>query len=243
MTTSVDAGCYVFGIVDAGTHLSAPPDVDLAAGLRLIEHGDVAAVVGTLPDDRAVGRARDLLDHDRLLAHLVQNGITVLPMRFGTVLPGEDAVITELLAARESDLRRGLDQVRDKVQYTVKASYEQEPVLREVIASNPHVAALRERGTGSFDDQVQLGESVVSALADLRAVDGPALVDEVGGGYERREHALAEPDDVLNAAYLIDARAADSFLQRVDEAAKRRAGRIVIRVVGPSPAYDFVTDG
>lgn len=242
MTTAVDAGCYVFGIVDAGIHLTAPPDVDLAAGLRLIEHEDVAAVVGTLPEDRALGRARDLLDHDRLLGHLVQQGTAVLPMRFGTVLPDDEAVVSELLAAREAELRRGLDQIRGKVQFTVKARYEQEPVLREVVAANPQIAAQRKRGTASFDDQVQLGELVVSALAELRGIDGPALREELGTASDRREHAPAQPEDVLNVAYLVAADDADAFLQRVDEAGKRRSGRIVIRVIGPSPAYDFVTE-
>ena len=63
MTTSVDLGCYVFGIVDAGASLPAPLDIPLAAGLRLIEHDAVAAVVSSPPSDRPLGRARDLLDH------------------------------------------------------------------------------------------------------------------------------------------------------------------------------------
>lgn len=243
MTTSVDAGCYVFGIVDAGARLPGPPDVDLAAELRLVEHGDVAAVVSTPPEDRPLGRARDLLDHDRVLAHLVDNGVAVVPMRFGTVVPDDDTVVRELLAARAPELRRSLDQVRDKVQYTVKARYVQESVLREVVARHPQIAALRERGAGGFDDQMQLGELVVRALADLRAVDGPALAEELGPAADWREHALGEPDEVLRAAYLVPVNESDAFLQRVEAAGKRRAGRIDIRVLGPSPAYDFVTDG
>lgn len=242
MTASVDVGCYVFGIVDAGTRLPTPLDVPLAAGLRLVEHDAVAAVVSTPPADRPLGRGSDLIDHDRLLGDLVTRGVAVLPMRFGTVLPDDDTVAAELLAAREDVLREQLARVRGMVQFTVKARYEQDRVLRHVVARYPQIAALRQRGAASFDDQLKLGEAVVRALAELRAVDGPALLDELGGSIERREHTVAEPEEVLSAAFLVSADGSDAFVQRVEAAAERRADRIRIRLLGPSPAYDFVGD-
>jgi len=240
VTTSVDVGCYVFGIVDAGTRLPTPLDIPLAKGLRLVEHESVGAVVSTPPDDRPLGKGSDLLDHDRLLSDLVASGTSVLPMRFGTVLPDDETVVSQLLVARHDELYRQLADIRGTVQYTVKARYEQEPVLREIVANNPRIAALRERGAASFDEQVQLGESVVRALADLRASDGPALLKELGDAHTRREYELAEPEEVLRASYLVPAAEADVFEQRVERAGERRAGRIRIRLVGPSPAYDFV---
>lgn len=240
MTTSVELGCYVFGIVDAGTRLPTPLDIALATGLRLVEHESVAAVVSTPPDDRPLGKGSDLLDHDRLLSDLVAGGTSVLPMRFGTVLPDDETVAVELLAARHDELHRQLTRIRGKVQYTVKARYEQEQVLREVVAGNPRIAALRERGAPTFDDQVQLGESVVRALADLRAVDGPALLAELDGSGDRREYEVTQPEEVLRTSFLIPAAETDAFEQRVEAAGGRRAGRIRIRLIGPSPAYDFV---
>jgi hypothetical protein len=240
VTTAVDVGCYVFGIVDAGARLPTPLDISLAKGLRLVEHGSVAAVVSTPPDDRPLGKGSDLLDHDRLLSDLVAGGTSVLPMRFGTVLPDEETVVSQLLAARHDELRQQLADIRGTVQYTVKARYDQEPVLREIVASNPRIAALRERGAASFDDQVQLGESVVRALAELRAVDGPALLEELGEARSRREYELAEPEEVLRASYLVPVADIDAFEQQVERAGERRAGRIRIRLIGPSPAYDFV---
>jgi len=242
VSTSVDLGCYVFGVVDAHARLPTPLDIPIAAGLRLVEHDAVAAVVSTPPADRPLGRASDLLDHDRLLADLVANGTAVLPTRFGTVLPDDETVAAELLAPRHEDLRQGLDYVRGKVQYTVKARYEQDTALREVLAERPDIAALRGRDDAGFHQRLKLGERVVGALEELRAADAPALLDDLGGGADRREHAPASPEDVLHVAYLIAADQSDAFVQRVEEAGRRRAGRIRIRLMGPSPAYDFVGD-
>ena len=237
----VDLGCYVFGIVNADARLPTPLDIPLAAGLRLVEHGAVAAVASTPPADRPLGRASDLLDHDRLLADLIATGTAVLPMRFGTVMPDDEAVTVELLAPRHDDLRERLDEVRGKVQYTVKARYEEDAVLREVLTERPDIAALRGDQAG-FQQQLQLGERVVAALEELRTADAPALLDELGQGSDRIEHAPATPDDVLHVAYLIEEEQSHGFEQRVEEAARRRAGRIRIRLMGPSPAYDFVGD-
>jgi len=242
VTTSVDLGCYVFGIVDAGARLSTPLDIPLAAGLRLVEHDAVAAVVSTPPADRPLGRASDLLDHDRLLADLVVSGTAVLPMRFGTVLPDDETVAAELLAPRQEDLRHQLEYVRGKVQFTVKARYEQEAALREVLAERPDIAALRGGDDAGFHQRLQLGERVVGALEKLRATDAPALLEELGGGPDHREHPPAAPDDVVHVAYLIAANESDGFVRRVEEAGRQRAGRIRIRLMGPSPAYDFVGD-
>lgn len=240
---SVQVGCYVLGIVDAGARLPTPLDVSLATGLRLVEHDALAAVVGTPPTDRPLGRASDLLDHDRLLADLVASGTAILPMRFGTVLPDDETVAAELLEPLHDDLLQQLDYVRGKVQYTVKARYEEEAALREVLAEHPEIAALRASAGAGFQQRLQLGERVVAALAELRAADAPVLVDELGAGLDHREQTPAAPEEVLHVAYLISADEADAFLRRVEEAGRRRAGRIRIKLVGPSPAYDFVGDG
>jgi hypothetical protein len=240
--TSVDLGCYVFGIVDAGARLPTPLDVRLAAGLRLVEYDAVAAVVSTPPADRPLGRASDLLDHDRLLADLVESGTTVLPMRFGTVVPDDEAVCAELLAPHHDDLVHQLEFVRGKVQYTVRARYEQDAVLREVLAEHPEIAHLSTGEQAGFQQQLQLGERVVAVLAELRAADASTLLDELGAASQRHEQAPATPEDVLHAAYLIGAGETDGFLRRVEDAGRRRAGRIRIRLMGPSPAYDFVGD-
>jgi hypothetical protein len=244
VTTSVDSWCYVFGIVPAGAAVPPPAESGLAAQLRLIEADDLAAVVGTPPGDRSLGRAADLLEHDRVLAEIVAAGTPVLPMRFGAILSDETAVVEELLAAHHDDFTAGLDSLRGRVQYTVKVRYEQDTVLREVLAAHPEIERLRTPGHGedqvAFDRRLRLGELVVHAIEQLRPADATAVLDAINGAVDVHVREPSTPEDVLDAAFLIDRTGADAFERAVEKVGKRHSGRLRIRLVGPSPAYDFV---
>jgi nucleotide-binding universal stress UspA family protein len=244
VTTSVDSWCYVFGIVPAGAELSASEGSGPAAQLRLVEADGIAAVVGTPPDDRALGRAADLLEHDRVLADILSSGTPVLPMRFGAVMSDETAVAQELLRAHRDDLLAELESLRDRVQYTVKVRYEQDAVLRQVVAGHPEIERLRSSadndGTDAFDRQLRLGELVVKALEQLRPADAAAVMEDIGTTADSRVHDASSPEDVLNAAFLVDRARADDFERRVEKLAERHSGRLRVRLVGPAPAYDFV---
>jgi len=238
--------CYVFGIVDADAELPRSATdageldgADFGSATRLVRNGRVAAVVAAPPADRPLGRAADLLAHDRVLATLAAT-TAVLPMRFGTVLPDEDAVVEELLAARHDELVQQLDRIRDRLQFTVKARYEEDAVLREIMATHPEITRLRERSAAGFDDQLRLGEAVVGALTQLREQEAPAIVSELGPHDGAVERAPGSPEELLNVALLIPATDVDRFVARVERLGEQHAGRIRIRLVGPSPAYDFV---
>src|SRR3954470_15171118 len=97
MTTSVVAPCYVFGVVRAGTPVPAVDAAGPAAGLRLVEAGDLAAIVGSPPGDRPLGRAVDLVAHDQVLGAFVAAGTTVVPLQFGALLADESAVVEDIL--------------------------------------------------------------------------------------------------------------------------------------------------
>jgi hypothetical protein len=241
VTTVVDAGCYVFGIVPAGSPLPPADDAGLAADLRLIASGDIAALIGRLPIDRPLGRAADLRAHDRVLSQLVSAGTPVLPMRFGAVVTDEGAVIEELLEPHRAEFVEALAALRGRVQYSVKVRYEQEPVLREVLAEHPEIRQLHGRDDAAA--QVRLGELVVRALERRRPGEASAVLTELMGTVDVRVREVSAPDDVLDAAFLVDADQAPEFERRVEEVAAARAGRLRIRLVGPSAPYDFVGSG
>src|SRR4051812_14610457 len=78
---------YVYGVVRARAR---PPLA--AAGVegarpRVVEHGELAAVVGDAPPGEVRARRRNLMAHSAVLQEIVSTGCDVLPVRFGTVLP------------------------------------------------------------------------------------------------------------------------------------------------------------
>ena len=241
MATALELGCYVFAIVPAGTPLPPADNDGLAAGLTLVQEGDLAAVVGRVPTERPLGRASDLRAHDRVVADLVAAGVAVLPMRFGAVVASEDGVVEELLRPHREEFGEALATLKGRVQYTVRAEYEQEAVLRGLLASRPDIRRLREAAHDP-SAQLRLGELVVHALEELRPADATAILSELIGTVDVRVHPPAAPEEVLHAAFLVDVSHAPAFERRVEQAAARRAGRVRMRLVGPSAAYDFVGD-
>jgi hypothetical protein len=240
--TAVTVGCYVFAIVPAGTVLPASDPDGLAAGLTSVEAEGLAAVVGRVPTDRPLGRAADLRAHDRVVAELVGGGAAVLPMRFGAVVSDEAAVIEELLVPNRTDFAEALATLKGRVQYTVRVEYDEEAVLRGLLAARPDLRRLRELASHDTARQLQLGELVVHALEELRPADASAILAELIGTVDVHVRPPSAPEEVLNAAFLVDVSHAPAFERRVEAAAAQREGRVHFRLVGPSAAYDFVGD-
>src|SRR3954468_10209318 len=164
MTTAVNVGCYVFAVVPAGTPVPQSDAAGLAAGLKLVEADGLAAVVGSVPTDRPLGRAADLRAHDRVVAELVGAGSAVLPMRFGAVVVDEAGVVDELLVPHRAEFEEALATLKGRVQYTVRVEYDESTVLRQLLASRPDIRRLREASAHDSARQLQLGELVVHAL-------------------------------------------------------------------------------
>lgn len=244
MTTTVAARSYLFGVVPAGTRLPDIEESGPARRLRLVEDSGLAGVVGSPPPDRSLGRAADLLAHDTVLAALVDAGTSVLPMRFGALLRDDSAVVDDVLAARRDSLRAALDRVAGRVQFTLRVRYDQDVVLREVLGARPDIARLRGPATGdSLEGRMRLGELVVRALDELRDADSQAVLDGLRDVVDVRVNKTASPEDVLNAALLVEHARRAKFERGVERLARHHHPRLRMRLVGPSAAYDFVGAG
>jgi hypothetical protein len=235
---------YVYGVVPAGCEL---PDglTGLAdARVELVERDRLAALVSDVTTDRPLGTREDLLAHERVV-DTVAASATVLPMRFGGVLD-RSAVAEELLGEHETELAAALDELDGRVQYTVKARYERDVVLREVVEADPEITELRERTRdkpedASYEDRVRLGELVVRAIEDRAQRDGAALHERLAGlAVGAATHETTEPEEVLNSAFLVERDRVREFDQAVDQLGAEYAGRVRFRLIGPLAPYDFV---
>jgi len=139
-----------------------------------------------------------------------------------------------------------LEALRGRVQYTVRVRYEQDAVLREVLAASPEIEQLRtpdDVDGGSFDRRLRLGELVVKALEQLRPADAEAVLQQLGDTVDVRVRQTSSPDDVLDVAFLVDSTESADFERRVEAVGRDHHDRLRIRLIGPSPAYDFVGSG
>ena len=97
----------------------------------------VAALVGDIPLDRPLGVRSDLVTHEAVL-DAVAACASVVPMRFPSVVE-EDAVVAELLAPNEDYFLALLEELDGCVQFTLTGRYEQDAILREVVAGDDDI--------------------------------------------------------------------------------------------------------
>src|SRR4051812_34676142 len=83
--------------------------------VRLINADGLGALTSDVPAEALEAGREELAAHARVLERAIEKG-TVLPMRFGVVLPNESAVRTELLEAHRDQLEVQLDEMNGKVE-------------------------------------------------------------------------------------------------------------------------------
>jgi hypothetical protein len=239
---------YVYGVVPASETadldergVGSPP-----AEVRRIRHRDVAALVSDV-EPGPLAAARDLRGHWRVL-EAAGAAATVLPVRFGTVLPDDRAVVDEFLAPAHDRLRAALAELAGRVQLTVKATYEEEALMRSVVESSPAVARLRERVRGvpeaaAYYDRIQLGQLVAAEVERARRSDGARILARLEPlAVAARAEPPTAPEMAANAALLVERDHVDDVARTVAELGHELAGRITIRCIGPMPPYSFAAE-
>jgi len=234
---------YVYGVLPAEDR----PRVEAAgvegAEVGTVEHAGVAALVSPVRGSALVA-AREVRAHWSVLGEASKRA-TVLPLRFGTVFGGEDAVRERLLAANVERLAGLLRDVAGCVQLTVKGEYDEERLLRDVVRDSSSVAALRERlqkvpEAAGYYDRIRLGELVAGEVARRREEDTRMALERLEPlASAAREEQPTQPNQAFNLAFLVKRDGENAFTKGVSELGEDLAGRVEIRYVGPLPPYSF----
>jgi hypothetical protein len=236
---------YVYGVVSAE---EAPaieaPAIGGEGPVRAITSGGLTAIVSDVDSDFVRATREDLTRHMAVLEEIAAV-TTVVPLRFGTVMPGDDVVRDDLLGGRADEVRGMLERLEGRIELSLNGMYE-EQVLGEVVGEDREVAALRERVRGrdeaaTYYDRIKLGELVAGAMAAKREQDAERvlaklrpLADDVHLG------ELTHERSVLSAAFLVHRDRLPEFDRAADEVARQHRDRIRFRYAGPLPPFDFV---
>ena len=239
-------GVYVYGILpgDVEVEPGAAGVGDPPGEIRVVRHGDLAALVSDIDLSQPLGRPEDLFAHEELLDSSAAE-VAVLPLRFGAVVTNDDAVTEELLDPHHDEFAAALRELEGHAEYVVKGRYAEDAILREVLTEDPQAAQLAEQIKGADPDgtrelRMQLGEIVSNAIAVKREEDTRALGDAVAGQVTASKvrpptHEL----DAVYTAFLVETGAAKDLEQAVERLARDWDGRIELRLIGPLAAYDF----
>jgi len=237
---------YVYGIL--------PADIEVAVGipgvgehpglLRDIRFDGLAALISEVDSSGRLGSPDDLRAHQEILDATAAE-VPVVPLRFGTILPSEDAVAQDLLAAHHDEFTAALDQLDGRTEFQVKGRYVKDAVLGEVLSQNKQAAGLRETIQGKNPDaarnaRIELGQLLNQAVKARREEDTRALrqaMERLCVASVAREpaHEL----DAVHVAFLVAVDQEPEVERVIEDLAHGWEGRIEVQLLGPMAAYDF----
>ena len=245
MEAATSEATYVYGVFKAGETAPAIAGIH-GAELREITSGGLAALVSDMPPEHELQLGREeMTTHARVLEEAIQHG-TVLPMRFGVVMAGEPAVKQHLLDAYQAELEQQLEEMSGKVEVRLRAVYEEDALMREVVRENRDIEKLRESLRGADQDatyykRIELGELVARAVERKRDQDAVAILTQLEPLATAAQ--TGEPANeriVLSTSFLVERDRLAEFDEAVDEVGREQADRMRLKYVGPLPPHSFV---
>jgi hypothetical protein len=237
---------WIYGVVPADASLDELERRDGLPEVWIVESGDLGAIVGNAPEENARATRDQALAHARVLEAAVVEA-PVVPFRFGTEVEGDDeAVGAELLDPYHDELAQRLETFKDVVQMTVKASYDEQAVLRDIIRREPELAALQEQTRNGPEAamqaaEAQFGELLFKAVELLREQDSAEIVESLKPVFVAATAEEIESDFmVLNVPFLVNRGQIEKFEEAVEQMADDHAELIHFELLGPMPAYNFM---
>jgi hypothetical protein len=238
-------GLWLYGI-----GLAAPGGAPLGAGVAgaevaALEAGGFVALVSPAPEEPPAPTRRHMLAHTAVLERATA-AADLLPVRFGTVAPGRQA-LARCLAANATSLRNAMSGISECVELGLRVSWREGVIYEEILAAEPALRALRDRLATrpmqeTYQQRIELGRRVEAALVARRAAEGAALQARLAPLAERVAE-LREVDDamVLNRAFLVRRREEQRFDAAVAALEAEQGARLMFRYVGPVPPFNFVS--
>ena len=236
---------YVYGVTRPRRKAASLGKGIQGKAVSILTAQGLGALTSDVPPGPLEAGREELTAHARVLERAMEKG-TVLPMRFGVVMPSESAVRTELLGAHRGELEAQLDQMNGKVEVNLKGMYEEELVLRNIMEENSDVAQLSAALSGApedatYYDRIRLGELVANLLSSKRAADEEEIVERLAPNAVDYEVATPTHERMaVNASFLVERDRLDEFDLALDKIAEERGGMIRFRYTGPLPPHSFV---
>jgi hypothetical protein len=237
---------YLYGIARAAVPLEFTA-TGVAGGIRPIRRGEIVAIAGAAPagcDFQALRREqamRFLLQHQQVLEDAIAQS-AVLPVKFGTLAPDEDAV-RQVLAVGGSRFCSQLAELNGRLQMDIAVRWPLEQIFRE-IADAPRIAEMRRRAlaSGEVTAKAEVGEAVKAELDSRRA----ALAGQICSALHAVSHATTvnpavDDHTVTSVSLLVDRdkrRLLDNTLEALDAST---GGQLTFRCVGPLAPAAFAT--
>jgi hypothetical protein len=242
---------YIYGIVPSRQVAGASLQLRGLQGqpLQVVACNGISAIVSEatpydyagLPKQQLV---KVLAQHQQATEQIMQQAQTLLPVKFGTLLPAGD--VEKLLAQSKHDLEQALARVDDHVELEVLVMWDPQRVFAK-LAQHPQIAELRAAAAGRTPEEVQriqiavgvLVKQLLDAQRDLYATRTREALSDLASDVEA--NAVVNDQVVANLAFLLPKSRLAEFDQCVESLDAELGGELTFKVVGPLPPYSFST--
>ncbi|MEV0263226.1 GvpL/GvpF family gas vesicle protein [Streptomyces sp. NPDC050617] len=237
-------GTYVYGIA-RGEQVRCPEPLtgvgDPPRPVRALSEGRLTAIVSDCPE-RLRPKRRDLMAHQQVLARVGESS-AVLPMRFGSVSPSDEAVRT-VLSEQAERYHEQLERLTGRVEYNVKAVHREEAVLHLVLADSAELRALAEAnraaGGGTYEQRLRFGELVAGSVREREERDARLVEEALLPLSEESRPGPESGGWFVNMSFLVEkGEGVDELLSTIDELTGNHP-HMELNVHGPLPPYSFV---
>lgn len=242
--TARSAELYVYGFVRAGALPSIGEAGIGGASVTLVEGDGVAAIVSRVDASKIRLKRRDLHSHLRVIESAF-GSTTILPCRFGTIVESQTELEDRVLVGARDNLLSGLTGLDGTVQMNVKATYDEDELLREIVVGEPQVAALRRRtraaGDAAYYDRLRLGEIVAGRITERAEIDATRVVGVLAANAIDVAVEQAETGSAVKAAFLVARTSLARFDAALEALARDERPRLQFEAVGPLPPTAFAS--
>jgi Gas vesicle synthesis protein GvpL/GvpF len=238
-----DVATYIYGITPAGATAPYVPGIGNGdPAVRIVRWNEIGALASEVHRSQ-VESARALRAHARVLDAAIKDG-PVVPLRFGTMVDDEPAVVSKVLQPHRDRFCDLLERLGQHVELAVKVSYDEDAILRQLVASDPSITARHERIAGvdpdaAYYERIEFGEQVAAALEQRRDRDAQEIYDAFCAvADDVRAAEPLSPQMVVNGTFLVRRTDVDAFYRAIEASTEAHPG-LRVRFIGPLPPYSF----
>ncbi len=239
------SGLYIYGIVrsQGEEQLGEIGMGDPPTKVSLISHADLAVAVSQTNTQIYIPDPKAILQHERVVQHLMEKFFTVLPMRFGTVAGSRKEAIQFLEMSRAS-IFEALSRLTGRVEGGLKTFWNREAVIAEVqtkTGNTPNNSLAGSKKAYEYQKAIEVGQLVQEIVENWREELLSQVKTQLGSLYE--EIRINDPIGVkmlLNCAFLLKRDRQEVFEKQLDELSEQYRGRVNFKYVSPLPPYNFV---
>ena len=170
----------------------------------------------------------------------------VIPVKFGTFIERDEAVIRILKQGKEQ-IARCLKDMCNKIELDVVVLWSDLDAILAEIGQTEEIKALKEAATkrpekNVFEMRIQAGKRVKALLDRKReSIQSVIMPPLLSMALKHCSHSLMDDSMIMNAAFLIDSKNAARLEGVVAGLDRHYEDTLNFRMIGPLPPYSFQT--